>query len=1204
MPCSTPPSSFPCSDESVLLEALEQVERQDAFDVYEDPWPASSPQQASLQDQQLAQEERPACETCPALEPAHSSRPTSLMTSRLPHASPPTNAGRRLAGGDTTYLETDAYRAIPFGDFGTYMKNKRLKLQVQEASLLEDEPAGLESDALRGCSIYITGRTDPPYKELRRMIVLHGGQVLTYLDHKRACTHIVASTLPPKKVAEFRAYKVVSPAWVLESCRMRQRANWTQFRLGGTHTTPWTTVFDAKRANEPSSTANDVCDTVPADAMTPHTVATATSPAATSKNAAGLSHPDEPASCCSLFPTTTNQRAAELLRSEAWRAKNTAASRDFLAGFYANSRLHHLSTWKNSLQDLVASAVSESGTPPRGRSTDLPRTIVHIDFDSFFVSVSLRAKPAWRDKPVAVCHATLAGTDGSSSTSDVASCNYVARRYGVKNGMSLRQARHLCPSILPVPYAFDAYYQVSLQFYAVLLHVADVLQVVSVDEALLDATDLLRALCEAQASERFAWPTSDAILSRLEAQFRLHLARHAGVQPAHALGEALRDVIRLETQCEASVGIGANILQARLATRQAKPCGVYVLDRVEEHMQMLDVRDIWGVGFSLRERLLAWLGTTCIGEICQRTDEAHMIQQFGPKHGRALWQKFHGHDTHVLQATRERQSVGAHVNWGVRLHDDTEVRRFLQDVCAEVMRRASHMHVSAATHVQLQVMQRADEAGESPKFLGHGLCRTFHRSIRRRVYDRSSLYAAAWPLLQKLQIPAVDVRGIALSVSGLERGSMRSSWPWESREKHRPASEAGLSESKSTSDFESRQHQPSPAHEDQALLTTDAASTAERHVDVQRSAEPRSTPCTAHGACASPKTPVALPTPSPSQFQVPSSSQLDSSVMADLPTQMREYIERVLEQRRPPASPILDATPRQASSSTPTTPSKRRRSLTKQSSSTPVTPTKHRSPTKHSSSTPATPSRQSRLPMYFSPRREKQREVDLASLGIDQDVFDALPPEIQSDVLAERTAYQALRPRHQAPVQGRQTVAAHRRQAAECALMHEARIRVDAGASEHTDPYVHAALRLGLHLDADKVDVVGERVGPYELAPLHPRASLVECPPSAVASAHGFHVHQSLDRMRAQITQWYETCAHDAPRRGDLQRLCAVLKRCVDAYALDKVRGVLLWWRALLRVRRAEDAWLAACQDTVDALQAYVTHVHGGPMDLSDDLCL
>ena len=152
MPCSTPPSSFPCSDESVLLEALEQVERQDAFDVYEDPWPASSPQQASLQDQQLAQEERPACETCTALEPAHSSRPTSLMTSRLPHASPPTNAGRRLAGGDTTYLETDAYRAIPFGDFGTYMKNKRLKLQVQEASLLEDEPAGLESDALRAVS--------------------------------------------------------------------------------------------------------------------------------------------------------------------------------------------------------------------------------------------------------------------------------------------------------------------------------------------------------------------------------------------------------------------------------------------------------------------------------------------------------------------------------------------------------------------------------------------------------------------------------------------------------------------------------------------------------------------------------------------------------------------------------------------------------------------------------------------------------------------------------------------------------------------------------------------------------------------------------------------------------------------------------------------------------------------------------------------
>ena len=40
----------------------------------------------------------------------------------------------------------------------------------------------------------------------------------------------------------------------------------------------------------------------------------------------------------------------------AWRAAHTSVAPDFIEGYYKNSRLHHLSTWKAELKNLVAEA--------------------------------------------------------------------------------------------------------------------------------------------------------------------------------------------------------------------------------------------------------------------------------------------------------------------------------------------------------------------------------------------------------------------------------------------------------------------------------------------------------------------------------------------------------------------------------------------------------------------------------------------------------------------------------------------------------------------------------------------------------------------------------------------------------------------------------------------------------------------------------
>lgn len=607
------------------------------------------------------------------------------------------------------------YEPISFGDIGTYLQNKRAKLQLQA------EAVQAESDTLRGCAIYVNGRTDPPYAELRRLILLHGGRFVPYLDAKRDVTHVVTTDLTPQKRREFQALRVVRPAWVVDSCRLR--------------------------APQP----------------------------------------------CAAYALETH---------------------DMITTFYAHSRLHHLSLWKQELQAWVAE--QEHDTAP---CDDAPRTIVHVDFDSFFVSVSLRDKPAWKEEPVVVCHGTSA-----TSTSDVASCNYVARRFGVRNGMSLQRAQALCPGVRTLPYAFEAYRATSRQFYEALVHVADAIQVVSVDEALLDMSHVLPALLRGEGG-----PLAD--------RFGAH--RHLGVA---ALGEALRDLIRSATQCEASVGIGANILQARLATRLAKPSGTHVLDVA--CLRSMDVQDLWGVGAGLRERCEAWLGTTCIGEILARTTEAQMQQHLGPKLGASLWRKCHGLDTDVLQHARVPRSVGAHVTWGVRLGTHADVAQFVRGVCEEVMRRASARGMHAAQHVHIQVMERIAGAGEPPKYLGHGPCHHRHRSVRQHVPDAATLTAAVQALLAPLAIPPVDVRGLSVTLSEPVTSPARPSPASSPRKPRRPTR---------------------PIPRSGRALPAYVMSEAPAPQDV---------------------------------FHVPSSSQVDPEVVADLPPAMQEHVAHVLSERR------------------------------------------------------------------------------------------------------------------------------------------------------------------------------------------------------------------------------------------------------------------------------------------------------------------
>ena len=114
---------------------------------------------------------------------------------------------------------------------------------------------------------------------------------------------------------------------------------------------------------------------------------------------------------------TTSRKSTDdgLFKKPSTSALPRAGDPNFVSEFYNNSRLHYLSTWgaefKKYTSDIIRSCAAK-GWKGRGLGRVGPhgRVIMHVDMDSFFVSVTLRDQPHLRGKPIAVCHAGKSNT--------------------------------------------------------------------------------------------------------------------------------------------------------------------------------------------------------------------------------------------------------------------------------------------------------------------------------------------------------------------------------------------------------------------------------------------------------------------------------------------------------------------------------------------------------------------------------------------------------------------------------------------------------------------------------------------------------------------------------------------------------------------------------------------------------------------------
>ena len=111
------------------------------------------------------------------------------------------------------------------------------------------------------------------------------------------------------------------------------------------------------------------------------------------------------------------------------------------------------------------------------------RTILHSDCNCFYVSVELLHHPELRGKPVAV------GGDPEARHGIVLTADYTAKRYGVKTGMALWQAKQVCPDITFLPPRMDLYLRFSRMAQEIYADYTDKREPYGIDESWLDVTD-------------------------------------------------------------------------------------------------------------------------------------------------------------------------------------------------------------------------------------------------------------------------------------------------------------------------------------------------------------------------------------------------------------------------------------------------------------------------------------------------------------------------------------------------------------------------------------------------------------------------------------------------------------------------------------------------------------------------------------------
>lgn len=242
------------------------------------------------------------------------------------------------------------------------------------------------------------------------------------------------------------------------------------------------------------------------------------------------------------------------------------------------------------------------------------RVVVHMDLDTFFVSVERLKDSRLMHKPVLV--------GGTGDRAVVASCSYEARAFGVHSAMPMRQAKMLCPEAIIVRGDYEHYSKYSNMVTEIIHEKVPLYEKSSIDEFYIDMTGM----------DKF-------------------FGTYTYVQE-------LRNRVIKETGLPLSFGLSENKTVSKVATGEAKPNNHLKIEYGIEKsfLAPLSVRKIPMVG-EVTAQLLRKMGIVKIKTVQEMPLE--IMDNILGENGKSIWKKANGIDNSPVTPYTERKSISS-----------------------------------------------------------------------------------------------------------------------------------------------------------------------------------------------------------------------------------------------------------------------------------------------------------------------------------------------------------------------------------------------------------------------------------------------------------------------------------------------------------------------------------------------------------------
>ena len=280
-------------------------------------------------------------------------------------------------------------------------------------------------------------------------------------------------------------------------------------------------------------------------------------------------------------------------------------------------------------------------------------TILHVDMDAFFASVSELDYPQYKGKPLVV---------GAGARGVVLSANYAARKFGIKAAMPVARAQRMAPTAIFIPPDHERYSEVSRRVMEIFFDFTPYVEPLSLDEAFLDVSGSRRLFGSGRE-----------------------------------IATAIRERVREQEGITCSVGIATSKFIAKLASGRCKPDGTLEIpeDRVLTFLHPLPVNELWGVGPKTNEELQR-LGLRTVGEIANTPVET-LRRALGDGAGESLYELAWGRDFREVITDSPEKSISAAETFAFDLEDQEDIFRELLRLSERATHRLRKRELRART---------------------------------------------------------------------------------------------------------------------------------------------------------------------------------------------------------------------------------------------------------------------------------------------------------------------------------------------------------------------------------------------------------------------------------------------------------------------------------------------------------------------------